>query len=161
MRFPWRARFLTVVATDIVGSTRTLLELGDRAWRETLETHNEIVRHHLRQHDGAEAAWRGDGFLLTFDSADKAVRCACIVSLEIERLRLSIRAGIHAGSCRSRRDKCSAPIVARAIAIMERAEPGEVLVTPEALGACASATSAVRDVDGAKVHVLDRSSIVS
>lgn len=161
MRFPWRDRLLTVVATDIVGSTRTLLELGDRAWRETIETHNEIVRHHLRQHDGAEAAWRGDGFLLTFDSADEAVLCACIVSLEVERLRLSIRTGIHAGPCRAWRENCSGPIVARAIEIMERAGPGEVLVTPEAVGASASATSAVREIDGAKVHVLDRFSIAS
>src|SRR6185312_3371757 len=37
----------TVLFTDLVGSTDRAQDLGDRRWKETLERHNEIVRHDL------------------------------------------------------------------------------------------------------------------
>lgn len=161
MRFRWPWPKPTVVATDIVGSTPVLLELGDRAWREAIETHNEIVRYHLRRHEGVEVAWRGDGFLMTFDSPDNAIVCACILSLDVERLRLSVRVGIGLGPCRVRDGNCSGPGVSAALAIMDRAAPGEVLATADVAAAADRAGSAVREIDGVEIHVLDRLSVVN
>ena len=39
----------------------------------------------------------GDGFLATFDSAGRAVRCALAIVSELVRLQLDVRAGVHTG----------------------------------------------------------------
>lgn len=54
----------TVLFTDIVGSTDTAAQIGDRAWRELLERHNRILRVSLDRFGGREctrlamASWR-------------------------------------------------------------------------------------------------------
>src|SRR5262249_51033417 len=57
----------TVLFTDIVGSTKRAVELGDRDWRELLEQHHAIVRRQLARFRGHEVNIAGDGFLATFD----------------------------------------------------------------------------------------------
>jgi class 3 adenylate cyclase len=85
----------TVVVTDIVASTERAAELGDRAWRELLERHHELVRRHLARFHGREIDTAGDGFLATFDGPARAVRCAHAV---VEGVRgLGLRAGVHTG----------------------------------------------------------------
>jgi pimeloyl-ACP methyl ester carboxylesterase len=64
----------TVLFTDIVGSTERAAELGDRAWREILATHREIVRRELDLHRGREIKFLGDGLLATFDGPARAIQ---------------------------------------------------------------------------------------
>jgi pimeloyl-ACP methyl ester carboxylesterase len=45
---------LTVMFTDVVGSTETAARLGDDRWRDLLETHDRIMRRHLERHGGTE-----------------------------------------------------------------------------------------------------------
>jgi class 3 adenylate cyclase len=52
----------TVLFTDIVGSTETAAELGDRKWREVLDAHDRAVRRHLDRYRGREVNTVGDGF---------------------------------------------------------------------------------------------------
>src|SRR5262245_56623566 len=66
----------TVLFTDIVGSTERAVELGDRAWRETLERHHTVVRAMLGRYRGREVDTAGDGFFATFDGPARAIRCA-------------------------------------------------------------------------------------
>ena len=66
----------TVLFTDIVGSTKRAVELGDRDWRELLEQHHAIVRRQLARFRGREVDKAGDGFLATFDGPGRAIRCA-------------------------------------------------------------------------------------
>jgi len=51
-----------VLFTDLVGSTERAVELGDRAWRDLLERHNELVRLELARFRGVELDTAGDGF---------------------------------------------------------------------------------------------------
>jgi hypothetical protein len=71
----------TVLFTDIVASTEHAARLGDKAWRELLDRHNEIVRGELERWRGKEVKTLGDGFLATFDGPARAVRCAREISL--------------------------------------------------------------------------------
>jgi pimeloyl-ACP methyl ester carboxylesterase len=66
IREPDRA-LLTILFTDLVGSTERVAELGDLRWRELLEEHNEAVRRVLARYGGREIDRAGDGFLATFD----------------------------------------------------------------------------------------------
>jgi class 3 adenylate cyclase len=52
----------TVLFTDIVGSTRQAVEIGDRAWKELLIQHHSTVRHHIERYRGREIDTAGDGF---------------------------------------------------------------------------------------------------
>lgn len=87
----------TVLFTDIVDSTRQADMLGDRAWRDVSEAHDQAFRKHLDRFRGTEVKSLGDGFLATFDGPARAVRCAQAVRDEVARLGVQIRAGAHTG----------------------------------------------------------------
>src|SRR5213078_4213962 len=55
----------TVLFTDIVGSTERAAELGDRAWRDLLRDHHNVVRRELGRFRGDELDTAGDGFFAT------------------------------------------------------------------------------------------------
>src|SRR5205807_631095 len=81
---------LTVLFTDVVSSTERARELGDARWGELLHEHNVFVRRQLELHKGREVKSTGDGFLATFDSPTRAVRCARAVRDGVRRLGLEI-----------------------------------------------------------------------
>jgi len=83
----------TVLFTDIVDSTRTAVDLGDRHWREMLERHQRAVREDLDRFNGREVKSTGDGFLATFDGPARAIRCAQAILQSSEPLGISVRAG--------------------------------------------------------------------
>ena len=67
----------TVLFTDIVDSTRRAADLGDRGWRDLVESHDAAMRARARaRHGGREVKTMGDGFLATFDGPARAIRCA-------------------------------------------------------------------------------------
>jgi class 3 adenylate cyclase len=85
--------------TDVVGSTEKASELGDDDWNDVLARHHGIVREQLERHGGREVKVVGDGFLATFDSPAKAIRCARAITTEVPRLGIEVRAGVHTGEC--------------------------------------------------------------
>jgi class 3 adenylate cyclase len=87
----------TVLFTDIVRSTERASQLGDRQWKELLESHHVIVRKELTRFHGKEIDTAGDGFLATFDGPARAVRCALAICNAVKEIGLEIRAGIHTG----------------------------------------------------------------
>jgi class 3 adenylate cyclase len=90
---------LTVVFTDLVGSTDLAARVGPEKWRQLLEQHNAVVRRQLELHRGREVKCTGDGFLVTFDSPTRAVAFARAARDGLNRLDLDVRIGIHAGEC--------------------------------------------------------------
>jgi class 3 adenylate cyclase/pimeloyl-ACP methyl ester carboxylesterase len=87
----------TVLFTDVVGSTDRACELGDRAWTELLERHDQTVRALVTRFRGTEIKTTGDGFLATFDGPARAVKCAQGVCAAVKPLGLEVRAGCHTG----------------------------------------------------------------
>jgi class 3 adenylate cyclase len=88
---------VTLLFTDIVGSTATLERVGDKAWHELLVAHNAAMREQIAHHRGREFDTSGDGFLVLFEGAARAVRCARGMIKAANALGLHIRAGCHTG----------------------------------------------------------------
>jgi Adenylate and Guanylate cyclase catalytic domain len=65
---------VTILFTDIEGSTQLTERLGDDIWLTVLREHNEIVRRQVTEYTGFEVKSQGDGFMLAFPSAKDALR---------------------------------------------------------------------------------------
>jgi class 3 adenylate cyclase len=120
---------VTVLFTDIVGSTATASALGDEAWRGLLDRHDETVRRYLERYRGREVKTTGDGFLAVFDGPARAVRCAQAIADAVGAFGLEIRAGAHTGEVELREEDVGGVAVHVAARIAALAGPGEVLVS--------------------------------
>jgi len=86
---------VTLLFTDIEGSTRLLQELGD-AYPAALEEHRRTVRAALADAHGEEIDCRGDEFSAGFADADDAVRAALAIQ-EAGNGTMRVRIGVHTG----------------------------------------------------------------
>jgi class 3 adenylate cyclase/pimeloyl-ACP methyl ester carboxylesterase len=119
----------TVLFTDIVSSTERAATLGDRKWKELLDSHDRVVRSALNQFRGREIKTTGDGFLAAFDGPGKAINCANTIREEARRLGIEIRAGLHVGEVETRGEDIGGIAVHVASRVMSNAAPGEILVS--------------------------------
>jgi pimeloyl-ACP methyl ester carboxylesterase len=119
----------TVLFTDIVGSTKRALELGDRGWHDLIDAHHEHVRRELVRFRGQEVDTAGDGFFATFDGPARAVRAACAIRNAVRDLGIEIRAGLHTGECELMQGKIGGIAVHTGARVAAAAAPGEVLVS--------------------------------
>ena len=124
-----RSAVVTVLFTDIVGSTEIADELGDRRWREVRDRHHRIIRGLLRRFGGREVDTAGDGFFATFDRPSQAVRCAAAACEGVRQIGLELRAGVHVGELEQTKVKVSVIGVHLGARIGAAAGPGEVLVS--------------------------------
>jgi len=81
-----------VLFTDMVGATETAVALGDRRWKELLESYYALVRRQLQRFRGHEVDTAGDGFLSTFDGPGRAIGCAVAISQAMPRILGSVSA---------------------------------------------------------------------
>jgi DNA-binding NarL/FixJ family response regulator len=128
-RPPPERRIATILVTDIVGSTRTAERLGDSAWRELLAAHDSATRGELVVFGGEEMDTTGDGFLASFESPARAIRCALAVMDRLVELDLRIRAGVHTGEVEQTEGRAGGIALNVATRISERASAAEVLVS--------------------------------
>ena len=120
----------TVLFTDIVGSTEKAAALGDRRWRELVESHHQTVRRELDHFRGREIDTAGDGFMAAFDGPARGIRCAqAVVRALGEQLQIGIRAGLHTGECELLDGKYAGLAVHIGARVAALASAGEVLVS--------------------------------
>src|SRR5207249_1846240 len=119
----------TILFTDIVDSTGAAASMGDRRWREVLDSHDELVRRQLSRFGGREVKTTGDGFLALFDAPSQAVRCAEAVVAGARPLGLSVRAGVHSGEVERRGEDVGGVGVHIGQRVAALAGPDEVLVS--------------------------------
>jgi class 3 adenylate cyclase len=127
----------TIVFSDIEGSTALASSLGDEAWMGVLDRHNHVFRQHLDRFDGREIKAQGDGFMLSFDSARRAIGFAVVVQRELASMRAAepswpvhVRLGIHAGEAITTPDgDLFGRHVIVAARIADKAVGGEILVS--------------------------------
>jgi pimeloyl-ACP methyl ester carboxylesterase len=120
---------LTILFTDLVGSTERVAELGDLRWRELLEQHNEAVRRVLARYEGREVDRAGDGFLATFEGPARAVRAALAIVSQLTSLQLDVRVGVHTGEVELVGEGIGGIAVHIGARVAALATAGEVLVT--------------------------------
>ena len=120
---------MTVLFTDIVGSTEQAAVLGDAGWRELLMAHERMLRREVEGVGGRLVKLIGDGSLSTFDGPARAIRCAERICAAAGELDLEIRAGLHTGECEVIDDDVAGMAVNIAARVSAQAGPGEVLVS--------------------------------
>ena len=127
---------VTVLFSDIEGSTELNERLGDVRWLELLRAHHAIVREQVHQHGGFEVKSQGDGFMIAFPSARRGVQCAVAIQDAIDaRLGdhpdgpIRLRIGLHTGEAiREEADFYGKNVVFAAL-IADEARGGEILVS--------------------------------
>jgi DNA-binding NarL/FixJ family response regulator len=122
-------RVRTILMTDVVGSTQTVERVGDRLWGEVVAAHERVTRAEIALFGGEELDTAGDGFLVAFESATPAIRCALALLDRLAELNLTIRAGIHTGELENVEGSVRGIALHIASRISASANPGEVLVS--------------------------------
>jgi class 3 adenylate cyclase/ketosteroid isomerase-like protein len=122
---------VTIMFTDLESSTATNESMGDDAFLPLLLRHNEIVRMRTAESGGSVVKSLGDGFMLAFPSARRAVECATAIQREVAAVdeRLKVRMGLHTGEPVRQADDFYGRDVAYAARIGSAANGGEVLVS--------------------------------
>jgi hypothetical protein len=87
---------VTFLFTDVEGSTKLLLELGDR-YPEILADHRRVLRDAFAAHGGVEVDTQGDAFFVAFAKASDAVAAAEEGTLRLSESPLKVRIGLHTG----------------------------------------------------------------
>ena len=119
----------TILYTDMVASTERAATLGDRRWRNVVETHLAVSQTIIDRYQGRLVRTTGDGVLATFDGPGRAIRCALALNGAIRTLGIEIRAGLHTGEVEVMGDDVGGIAVHLAARVMAAAGPGEVLVS--------------------------------
>ena len=120
---------VTILFTDIAGSTARAASLGDQRWRDLLARHNALARREIARFRGREVKAVGDGFLAAFDGPARAIRCACAIRDGVRALGIEIRAGLHTGECEVVGDDLGGIAVHTGARVAASAAAGEVLVS--------------------------------
>jgi class 3 adenylate cyclase len=122
----------TLLFTDLVNSTATLVRLGDAAWREALSAHYEAARRELDRFRGQEIETTGDGLLATFLGPAAALARADAIRSIAAREGMSVRAGLHVGEIERVASGIRGAAVNETARIMAVAKPDEILVSETA-----------------------------
>jgi class 3 adenylate cyclase len=125
---------ITVLFTDIVASTQHQARVGPREWSRLTDHHDAMVRAALSRHRGHEVKTTGDGFLATFDSTGRALRCATDMIAGAKDIGLELRAGVHTGEVEVRGNDIAGLAVTIAKRVCDLAGPGKVLVSETVRG---------------------------
>jgi class 3 adenylate cyclase len=120
---------VTLLFTDLVDSTGTAKQLGDKAWRDLLTAHFEAIRAELDRFGGREVDTTGDGMFATFDGPAPALHCSGAIRRSTARQGLRIRAGVHVGEVELVGGHVRGVAVHEAARIMAKAGADEILVS--------------------------------
>jgi class 3 adenylate cyclase len=120
----------TVMFSDNVDSTLRAAELGDRRWRDLLESMEESVGRELARFRGRAVKSMGDGFLATFDGPARGIRCATAVrDAAHSQFGIEIRTGLHTGEVEVMGNDLGGIAVHIGARVGSAARGGEVLVS--------------------------------
>jgi class 3 adenylate cyclase len=127
---------VTVLFSDIEGSTKLNERVGDVRWLELLRAHHAIVREEVHQHGGFEVKSQGDGFMIAFPSARRAVQCALAIQRAIESDLaqhpdgpIRLRIGLHTGEAIREEADFYGKNIVLAARIADQARGGEILAS--------------------------------
>ena len=127
---------VTILFTDLEGSTAMIERLGDHRAQVLLRTHNALVREQVAAHGGFEVKAQGDGFMLAFASARRALLCAIAVQRALARYNaghpeepMRVRIGLHTGEVIHESNDFFGKNVVLAARIANQARGGEILVS--------------------------------
>ncbi|MBW8751939.1 MAG: adenylate/guanylate cyclase domain-containing protein [Propionibacteriales bacterium] len=138
---------VTIMFTDIEGSTALNAGLGDTRWVRVLAAHDELVETYVEKYRGLIVKTQGDGHMVVFTTPRLALDAALDIqrafgakwnhSRELRRTPVKVRIGLHTGTAIERDGDYLGQNVALAARVAAQAAGGEVLVTGEIAQTCA------------------------
>lgn len=135
---------VTVLFTDIAGSTAMTQDLGDAVAQQIVRAHNRIVRDALTEFSGKEIKHTGDGIMASFTTTSHGVEGAINMQLNTARhnennpdLPLHIKIGINAGEPIAEDNDLFGSTVQMAARIVDKAKADEIFVSEIVRGICA------------------------
>ena len=127
---------VTILFSDIEGFTQMTERLGDQRMQQVLRGHNDIVRHQVAAYGGFEVKSLGDGFMLAFSSARRALQCSISIqrafaahNQEHPEEPVRVRIGLHTGEFVQEMEDFFGKNVILASRIADQAQGGEILVS--------------------------------
>src|SRR3954451_9793277 len=127
---------VTILFSDIEGSTALNDQLGDVRWLELLREHHRIVREQVQACGGFEVKAQGDGFMIAFPSARRAIDCARRIQEAVAYELgdhpdgpIRVRIGLHTGEAIREESDFYGKNVAIAARITDEARGGEILAS--------------------------------
>ena len=129
---------VTLLFTDVEGSTRLLQELGD-GYGDALLEHRRRLRAAFAAHDGVEVDTQGDAFFVAFSRASDAVAAAEDAQRALADGSIRVRMGLHTGEPRLSEEGYVGLDVHRGARIAAVGHGGQVLLS--------STTRALVDAD--------------
>jgi class 3 adenylate cyclase len=126
---------VTIMFSDIEGSTAMADRLGDKRFMDVLREHNAIVREQVKSHGGFEVKSEGDGFMVAFQSAGKALACASAIQKALLARNdsaaepVKVRMGLHAGEVIKEGEDFFGRNVIMAARVASHANGGEILTS--------------------------------
>ncbi|HEV2591259.1 MAG TPA: adenylate/guanylate cyclase domain-containing protein, partial [Gaiellaceae bacterium] len=127
---------VSLLFTDIEGSTRVLERVGRDRYASLLELHRALIRDAAAAHRGYEVNCEGDSFFFSFEEAADAVAVAIEAQRSLEGAKwpdheaaLRVRMGIHTGEPLSAPPRYVGLDVHRAARVMAAGHGGQILIT--------------------------------
>jgi predicted ATPase/class 3 adenylate cyclase len=137
---------VTLVFTDVEGSTRLLEELGKDRYRGALAEHRRVVREAFATQEGYEVDYEGDAFFYAFASAQSAVSAVSEAMVALADGPIRIRVGIHTGEPALDPPKYVGMDVHRAARMMSAAHGRQVLLSPSTVSLLEPGSFELRDL---------------
>ena len=138
---------VTIMFSDIEGSTALNSELGDEQWVKLLASHDRLLHTFVEKHGGQIVKNQGDGYMVVFSSCGQAVDAALDIqralgvrrhrNRRLRRTPIRVRIGLHTGTAIEREGDYFGRNVAMAARVAALADGGEILVTSEVAEALA------------------------
>src|SRR5436190_11676207 len=128
---------VTLMFTDIEGSTALRTTLGDADTDALFREHDELIRQQIDEHQGQDQkAALGDGFLAVFVSTRRALACAIGIQRALDAFNLNrvgaalrVRIGLNTGEVASQDGQLSGEAVHAAARVCAEASGGQILVS--------------------------------
>jgi len=141
---------ISILFTDIAGSTDLLSRLGDVTWEAIRRAHFTSLREVLSEHSGIEVKNTGDGLMATFQSAVDAIECSIAMQRRVRREAnggspVTIRIGLSTGEAFNEGGDWFGTPVVEAARLCALAAPGESWATSIVRVLAGSSTSATFD----------------
>ncbi|HEV8339260.1 MAG TPA: tetratricopeptide repeat protein, partial [bacterium] len=89
---------VTLLFTDIEGSTKLLAQLGPESYADALAAHRRVLREAFVRHGGVEVDTQGDAFFVAFPTAPGALAAAREAQEALARGPIRVRMALHTGT---------------------------------------------------------------
>jgi predicted ATPase len=120
---------VTLLFTDIEGSTRLIKELGEEGYVHALAEHRRLLRGVLSEHGGVEVDTQGDAFLYAFADPAEALAAAAQGQDALAPVQIKVRMGLHTGELQLTGEGYAGRELHRAARIAASGHGGQVVVS--------------------------------